>query len=88
MAAYEDLDLHGTRPDPGRVGFLLQEALLRARRGHRGLRVIHGRGEFVLARLAQAWLQTQQLEFEQGVFNPGETRIAAPTVQRWKKAAG
>lgn len=85
---YADLDLHGTPSDPGRIGFLLRQALLRARRGHCGLRVIHGRGEFVLARLAQDWLRAQGLEFEHGVFNPGETRVAAGAVQRWRPRPG
>lgn len=82
MAEYLDLDLHGARPEPADVDARLDAAAAAARRSHRGLRIIHGRGEHVLADLAQSWCRAHDLEFAEGVLNPGETRVEALTLQR------
>ncbi len=82
MAAFDELDLHGVPPDAGRVGYLLREALEQARRKHLGLRIIHGRGEGIMAALVADTLTAWGVEHQRGVLNPGETRVEARDLQR------
>ena len=82
MADFHELDLHGVPPDPGRVGLLLREAMDHARRRHLGLRIIHGRGEGVMADLVGDLLQCWGVDHQRGILNPGETRIADQVLQR------
>lgn len=82
MASYLDLDLHGLRPEDDEVGRKLLDGARQARRMHVGLRVIHGRGQHVLADIVQGWLRRNELPFQEGVLNPGETRVEALDLQR------
>lgn len=84
MAGYLDCDLHGLRPEGPLVHTRLAECARRAQRQHLGLRIIHGRGEHVLASIAQAWLTNCGLPFQEGYLNPGETRVEAVSLQRAK----
>lgn len=83
MGGYWELDLHGVRPENDAVAGRLRPALATARRRHLGLRVIHGRGEYILAAMVHQFLEGWGIEHQQGVLNPGETRIEALTLQRW-----
>lgn len=85
MPAYLDIDLHGVPPDDARVAALLRKGALEARRKHLGLRIIHGRGEHVMADIAQGWLRNHELPFQEGVLNPGETRVEALALQRTRR---
>ncbi len=80
--AYYELDLHGVRPENDAVGPKLRTALSQARRRHQGLCIIHGRGEYILAAIVHQFLEGMGLEYQQGVLNPGETRVEALTLQR------
>ncbi|HXE30428.1 MAG TPA: Smr/MutS family protein [Terriglobales bacterium] len=80
---WHELDLHGERLDRGRVGYRLREALRAAARERAGLRVIHGRGQHVLAELVQSVLREWELEHAEGWANPGETRVEAAAVARF-----
>lgn len=82
MAEFIEVDLHGCAVDAGRVGYLLRTAVERARRHHAGLRIIHGRGQHVMADLVQEILRQQRLEFVEGFANPGVTCVAARDLQR------
>ena len=82
MDRYLDVDLHDLRPEDALVAERLLARAREARRRHLGLRVIHGRGEHVLADIAQAWLRRHELPFQEGVLNPGETRVEALDLQR------
>ncbi len=82
MANFDELDLHGVPPDPARLSFLLQKAMDQAKRRHLGLRIIHGRGEGVMAELVGELLRSLEVEHQRGILNPGETRITARELQR------
>lgn len=82
MRRYIEVDLHGVALDSGRVLYLISEAGQRAQREHVGLRIIHGRGEHKMADLVQQLLREREIEFEEGVLNPGETRVEMLVVQR------
>lgn len=84
MAEYRELDLHGVPPDPARVEHLLRDAMNQAKRRHSGLRIIHGRGEGVMAALVGDLLRGMDVQHVRGVLNPGETRVEHLTLQRWR----
>lgn len=79
---YHDIDLHGEMPDRGRVSYLLDEALQAARHQRRGLRIIHGRGEGVMAALVHDILADWAVGYTHGWANPGETRVELRAVLR------
>ncbi len=81
-APFLELDLHGSLPEAQPIAVRIREAGRAAQRSHRGLRIIHGRGAGVLARIVQNILEERGVEFTAGVVNPGETRIDSHTVQR------
>lgn len=86
MAEFVEVDLHGCAVDAGRVGYLLRMGVERAQRRRAGLRIIHGRGQHVMADLVQEILRQQRLEFVEGFANPGETRVDAHDLlrHRWR----
>lgn len=76
------IDLHGERPDRGRINYLLVEAIARARASGLGLRIIHGRGAGVMAGLVHSLLEERGLPCAASWANPGETRLDAATLRR------
>lgn len=82
MPEFVDVDLHGCAVDAGRVSYLLRMGVERAQRQHAGLRIVHGRGQHVMADLVQEILRQQRLEFVEGFSNPGETRVYPRDIQR------